>query len=381
MEKTKILMVLGSTDMGGAQMFVLNLLRNLDLNRFQVDFAVNFKEKGGGIGDEVLKLGCNIYYLPYFKVYNYLVVVKAWRHFLQSHRYDIVHGHSTNSAVVYLKVAKEMGCATIAHCHSAGFRGNIVQQFMKTLFTRHLGKVADYWFACSGKAAEHLYGKKYREYKDYYDIPNAINAEKYLYNETVAKKIRKEIGVKDDELLCGHVGTFSFPKNHIFLLSIFEDVLKIRPNAKLVCCGTGGLLNTIIDKAKEMGIQDKVIFPGVVKNCNEYMMAMDVFIFPSFFEGFPVSVIEAEATGLPVVMSDVITNEVDITDRIYRHSLEESSSEWAKTVCGISPRNRKLYNKTVTESKYNMKTSVKMIQSLYERLVTDSSNSASVSTT
>lgn len=373
-------MVLGSTGMGGAQMFVLNLLRNLDLNRFQVDFAVNFKEKNGGIGDEVQKLGCNIYYLPYFKVYNYLEVVNAWRQFLHNHRYDIVHGHSTNSAAVYLKVAKEMGCATIAHCHSAGFRGNYIERLMKVVFTRRIGEVADYWFACSGKAAEHLYGKKYREYKNYFDIPNAINAENYLYNETIAKKIRKEIGVKDDELLCGHVGTFSSPKNHMFLLTIFEDVLKLRPNAKLVCCGTGELLNSVLEKTKELGIQNRIIFPGVVKNCNEYMMAMDVFIFPSLFEGFPVSVIEAEATGLPVVMSNVITKEVDITDCIYRHSLHESSSEWAKTICGISSTDRKVYNKAVANSKYNMQTSVKMIQSLYERLVSDSSNSACVIT-
>lgn len=369
MKKIKILMVIGSVNMGGAQAFLLNLLRNMDLARYQVDFVVNFAERPGSIGDELRSMGCNIYTLPYFKVYNYWSFVKSWKHFLSEHKYDIVHGHSTNSASVYLKVAKQMGCVTIAHCHSAGFRGGTLHKLLKTYFTKRIRKVADYWFACSSIAAEHLYGEGYQNYNNYYLIPNAINAENYLFDKDIRNRIRYENGISDDDFLFGHVGSFTGPKNHIYLLSIFKEILSIKPNSKLICCGNGPLMNQVQEKARVLGILDRVIFPGIVKNCNEYMMAMDVLVFPSLFEGFPVTVIEAEATGLPVVMSDVITNEVDLTDCIHRLSFNNSPIEWAEVACDIVSGDRSKYNPIVIDSKYNMRTSAKMIMSLYDEMV------------
>ena len=369
MKKIKILMVIGSTNMGGAQMFILNLLRNMDLERYQVDFAVNFKEMEGGICQELRDMGCNIYSLPYFKVHNYFSFKKKWKEFLSVHKYEIVHGHSSNSASVYLDVAKEMGCVTIAHSHSAGFRGNLIHRVLKRFFASRIKKVADYWFACSSIAAEHLYGKDYRNHKNYYDIPNAIIANKYLYDENIATSIRESIGVGKKDFLCGHVGSFTAPKNHFLLLDIFKEVLKKNNNAKLVCCGAGTLLPQIKDRAKQLGIRDNVIFTGIVKNCNDYMMAMDVLIFPSLFEGFPMTIIEAEATGLPIIMSDVITEEVDITDCVYRMSLNDQPALWADNIVRFESKDRKVYNSIVEESKYNMKTGAKYIMSLYDQMI------------
>ena len=364
-EKIKVLMVLGSTEMGGAQTFILNLLRNIDFDRFEVNIAVNTDVEEGGVGDEMRQLGCNIYFWPYFKVYNYVRFVRFWRDFLSKHHYDIIHGHSTNSAAVYLKVAKEMGCATIAHSHSAGYRGNKLEQWVKSFYAKRVGKVADYWFACSNKAAERLFGNAYSTYPHYYDIPNAINAENYLYDPDRAREIRKQLGIGEDEFLCGHVGTFSDPKNHSFLIDVFYEVLKIKPNARLVCCGAGALMPLVKAKAEALGIAEKISFPGVVKNCNEYLMAMDVLVFPSLFEGFPITVIEAEATGLPVVMSDVITQEVDLTAQIHRHSLSDSPQVWAHTICESKDIDRRSQNRFIAESKYNMRTSIKMITNIY----------------
>lgn len=369
MKKTRILMVIGSTNMGGAQIFILNLLKNMDLERYQIDFAINFKEVEGGIGQELRNMGCNIYTLPYFKVYNYSTFKKCWKEFLTDHKYDIVHGHSSNSASVYLKVAKEMGCVTIAHSHSAGFRGNLIHRLMKRYFASQIRKVADYWFACSSIAAEHLYGKGYKDYNHYYDIPNGINAEKYRYDASISNRIRKSIGVNDGDFLCGHVGSFTSPKNHPFLLDIFKEVLKKKSNAKLICCGGGKLLPQIKERAQKLGIIDNIIFPGIVKNCNEYMMAMDVLIFPSLFEGFPMTIIEAEATGLPIVMSDVITTEVDITNCVQRLSLNDHPELWADNIINLKSGERSTYNCIVKDSKYNMKTGAKFIMSLYEGML------------
>lgn len=371
-EKIRILMALGNTGMGGAQAFVLNLIKNIDLSRFQVDLAVD-TEKPDGISEAVRSLGCIIYILPYFKVYNYPSYVKAWDIFFRTHHYDIVHAHSTNSASVYLKIAKRYGCATIAHSHSAGYRGNVIQRLVKKYYAHKVRGVADYWFACSDKAAERLFGADYRNYKNYYDIPNAINAENYFYSKEKAQKIRKELGVKDDELLCGHIGTFSTPKNHSFLIDIFSEVVKLNPKARFVCCGTGALLPAVKEKAEQMGVLDRIQFPGVVMNANEYMMAMDVFVFPSLFEGFPISIIEAEASGLPIVMSDVITEEVDMSELVNRKSLRDSSTEWARTIIRLKHNDRRAYNNLIAESKYNMRTSIKLISSLYEELAANKS--------
>lgn len=367
-DRISILMVLGSTEMGGAQMFILNLLRQIDRARFQIDLAVNSVAEEDGIAEECRTMGCQIYKLPYFKVYNYSVLVKQWRHFLNEHRYDIVHGHASNSASIYLKIAKETGCVTIAHSHSAGYRGGWMERQVKSFFASRVGRVADYWFACSDKAAERLFGKGYRNYERYYDIPNAIHAESYLYARDTALAVRRQYGIGDGELLCGHVGSFTTPKNHSFLLDVFAEVLKLRPDAKLMCCGTGGLMQQVKEKASAMGILDRVIFTGVVKNVDEYLMAMDVFIFPSLFEGFPISVIEAEAAGLPIVMSDVITKEVDMTGLVHRHSLKDTVAAWARTVCTLGPICRSDYNQVIADSKYNMITSIKLISSLYEEM-------------
>lgn len=369
MKKIKVLMVLGNTRMGGTQMFILNVLRNIDLERYQIDVAINFSAESGGIDDELKKYGCQIYYWPYFKVLNYFRFVRFWKKFFENHHYDIVHAHSTNSASIYLKVARLAGCVTIGHSHSTGYRGSFMQKQLKRYFAKKVGNVADYWFACSDDAARRLYGEKFKKFPQYYEIPNAINASSYLYNKKKAQNIRNQIGVKDGEFLCGHVGTFSAPKNHLFLIDIFAEILKYRPNSRLICCGTGILMPTIKEKARMLGVLNKIIFTGVVNNCNEYLMAMDVMIFPSLFEGFGFAVLEAEATGLPVVMSDVIPKDVDLTNCIHRMSLAYSPTQWAEMACSVKIQDRFACNTLITESKYNMRTSIKLISSLYEEMV------------
>lgn len=368
-KKIKILMVLGNTHMGGAQAFVLNVLRNINTDCFRIDFAINFYAEHDGIEDECRKYGCEFFIIPYFNVRNYFSFKKTWNDFFESHYYDIVYAHSTNSASIFLKIAKEHGIKTIAHSHSAGYRGGKIEKLTKKFFAKNVGKVADYWFACSDKAAERLYGKDYRKYPYYYDIPNAIDVEAYHFDESKRAASRISMGVADDTFLCGHVGTFSAPKNHVFLMDIFREVLVKKPNAKLVCCGAGALMYSIKEYAKEIKILDNIIFTGVVRNANEYMMAMDAFVFPSVFEGFPVSILEAQAAGLHTVMSDVITKEVDVTELIHRANLKQGPKEWADMVLNVEEVDRTQYNKVIADSKYNIKDAVRTFEKLYTDLV------------
>ena len=369
MGKIKILMVVGNTRMGGAQAFILNVLRNIDRSRFQIDLAINFYAECDGIEDECRSLGCNFYIVPYFKVYNYAGYCKAWKDLLSKYPYDIVYAHSTNSASIFLKIAKKYGCKTIAHSHSTGYRGNLLERYAKRIFASGVNKVSDYWFACSDKAAERLYGKDYIEYQYYYNIPNAIDSEKYRFNGDIRKKIREKIGVKEVEFLCGHLGTFSSPKNHKFLIEVFAEIVKQKPESKLVCCGAGALMPVVKEQAKELGILDKIIFPGVVNNANEFLMAMDSFIFPSTFEGFGVAILEAEAAGLPIVMSDVVPSDVDLTSLVHRMSLLDSPKLWADKILSINISDRESYNSAISETRYNIKETVKEFEKIYISLV------------
>lgn len=362
-------MVMGNTRMGGVQAFVLNLLRNIDLDRFQIDFAINFYAENNGIEDECKKYGCQFFILPYFKVWNYVSFSKKWKDFLKNHPYDIVYAHATNAASIFLNIAKKQGMKTISHSHSGGFRGGKLEQLSKKFFAKKVGKVSDYWFACSDIAATRLYGNDFRNYKHYYDIPNAIDVNKYKFDTKVRQSIRKSLAIEENTLLLGHVGTFSSPKNHKFLIDIFEEVLKINPNSRLICCGTGSLLPSIKEQAQSKGIIDKIIFPGVVKNINEYMMAMDAFVFPSLFEGFPVAVLEAQASGLPIFMSDSITRDVDLTDLVNRLSLSQNASKWSKYICDIRLYSeRSVYNDSISNTKYNVCLTIKWLENLYVEL-------------
>ena len=369
--RKRILMVLATPGIGGAEMYALNVVRYIDHCKFQVDFVVNSFASGKSIENECRSYGCEFFQLPAFKIYNYFSYCKAWRSFLKEHRYDIVHAHATNASSIFLRIAKEEGIKTIAHSHSAGYRGNGLEQGIKKLFAKGVGRVADYWFACSEAAALRLYGQKYKKYFNYYTIPNAINTDAYAFNLESRQKIRKQYGIEENAFVCGHVGSFTMPKNHRFLIDVFEEILKRKPDAILLCCGQGETMQDIKDYSRNKGILEKIVFAGVVDNVNEYLMAMDVFVFPSIFEGFPISVLEAEATGLPIIMSDVITREVDLTDLVHRCSINQPQSIWVNSVLNSNVADRGKYNMIISKSEYNVKTAIIRLEQLYSKLISE----------
>lgn len=362
-------MVLGNSGRGGSQAYVMNVLRNIDRSLFQIDFVFSDDEKGG-YGDEMRELGSKTYIIPFYKGYNYKEYSQSWIELLSQNHYDIVHAHATGAAAIYLRIAKRMGCITIAHSHSAAYRGTAFEQWVKKLLAKPVKKYSDYWFACSDKAAERLYGKNYKSYNNYYEIPNAINVEKFLFSENTRLRIRESLHVEDHELLCGHVGTFSVPKNHSFLIDVFELIHRKRPDSKLVLCGEGNLLPEVKAKVESKGLGECVIFTGNVTSVGDYLMAMDVMIFPSIFEGFPVTLVEAQATGLSVVYSDAITKEVQLTDKVVSLSLSEGGEKWATVVLKQDKKdNRTEYNSAIEKTRFNMQNSIKKLSQLYEQMI------------
>lgn len=374
MKIIKILMVLGNTGRGGSQSYAMNILRNIHRDRYHIDFVV-YKNPEEGYGSEMEHLGCKIFIVPQFKGYNYFNCKKAWEQLLSNEQYDVIHGHASNAAFIYLKIAKKKGCKTILHSHSAGFRGNKLEQFIKRRFSSEGKKYADYRFSCSEKASEKLFGQNYKTFSNYYLLPNAINVEKYKFNSNTRNYIREKIGVVDNSVfICGHVGSFSMPKNHKLLFEIFKKIKSRKPNSKLLLCGEGPLEKEILALINNNNLKEDVVMTGNIPNVFDYMMAMDVLIFPSLFEGLPVTVVEAQAAGLPVVMSDVITPEVKLTDIVKTCSLDDSVEKWVNCVLTFDKFDkieRESYNRIIQTSRFNMVESIKDLEEIYEKIVND----------
>lgn len=364
--KIKILMVLGNTARCGAQTYAVNVLKGIDRNQFQVDFAV-YNNPPNGYGNEILKIGSKIHIIPQFRIFNIYNYKRVFSKICKD--YDIVHGHVSSTASVYLRVAKAQGCKTIVHSHSAGYRGNALIRIIKKLYTKKAKKYADKWFACSDIAAERLFGDEHYCNINYHNIPNAIDLTIYRFDESCRLKIRRMHGIDENAFVCGHVGSLTTPKNHKFLLDIFKHILESKKTAKLIICGDGVLMSSVKEYAEKLGIAPSVIFTGNIPNVNEYLMAMDVFVFPSIFEGFPTVTIEAQSAGLFVVASDRITKEVSLTPNIMYLSLEQTAVEWSEKILKLKNVDKIEANDIIKKTRYNLDLSIKEISNIYITMI------------
>lgn len=330
-EPIRVLHVLGGTNLGGAESRVMDLYRHIDRERLQFDFAVHSQEPGF-FDQEIENMGGRIYRLPRFKVYNWIFYKHAWKHFFAAHtEFAAVHGHMTSTAAIYLPVAKHSGVAkTIAHARSAGTDAGI-KGILTRLIRKNLWKRTDYCFACSELAGEAVYGKQACMQGMVHVIPNAITLNKYTYDPAVREQMRSRHSL-EDKLIVGHVGRFHAAKNHGFLLEVFAKFAENRSDTVLYLLGEGSGMEAAKQKAAELGITDKVVFAGQKQNVADYYQMFDVLLFPSLYEGMPGTVLEAQAAGLPCLISDTITPEAGVTGLVTYKSLKDSAQEWAETL-------------------------------------------------
>lgn len=334
----KILQVGLGNNPGGMEAFVMNYFRELAKQGISFDFVSMY----GTIAheQEILKLGGRVFYVPNVKK-DYFGYVKAFRELLQREKYDIVHVNMLSAAnIVPLRLAKQAGVGkVIAHSHNASAPG-LVRKLMDKWNRPGLNRYADMKLACSETAGRWLFGDSVFERGEVTVVSNAIDTRKYSFSLENREAVRRQHGVGDG-ILVGHVGRFQVQKNHQAIVQIFNEVQKIMPTARLCLVGDGELKEKIREELQQLGILQKVIFAGVCPDVERYLSAMDVFLFPSLFEGLPFTLLEAQANGLPCVISDSITEEaVLLKEKILRLSLEESGPKWAKAVIFCAEKGR-----------------------------------------
>ena len=371
--KIVVLQVLGGLNVGGAESRIMDILRNIDRDKIQYDFLLHSLGPDA-YEEEAKSLGANIYRVPRFNLVNTPAYKKAMKAFFSSHpEIDIVQGHITSSASIYLPIAKKCGVkATIAHTRSAGVDKDL-RGYLTLMLTKHLDKKCDYMWACSTEAAISVFGQ------DNYDkglvrvIPNAIDVDKFACNkDDEIKKICDEYNLAD-KFVVGHVGRFNDVKNHTFLIDVFAEIAKLRDDAVLMMVGKGPLMDSIREKVKGLGLADKVIFTGGRSNVKDYYANMDVLVFPSKYEGLPGTIVEAQSSLVPCLISDVITKDVDVTGLVEYESLSAEAVKWAKDAIKLYDYTRDITieqaSQALKERGFDVTSQVGKLKRIYERLV------------
>jgi len=364
----RVLHVLGELNRGGAETMVMNLYRNIDRTKLQFDFVKHTSYKCD-YDDEIIDLGGKIHIISRYNGLNHNIYKKEWYNLLKGNPgYKILHGHMRSTASIYLNIGKRLGLITISHSHSTS-SGSGVYAIVKNILQYRIRNIADYFFACSKSAGEWLFGKEKCQSEYFYILNNAIDAKQYRFNSEIREKKRKELGI-GGKLVIGHVGRFHPSKNHIFLVEIFKEIYNRNADSVLMLVGDGELYHTLNEKVKRLGLEKNVIFTGVRSDIPELLQAMDVFVFPSLYEGLGMALIEAQAAGLPCVVADTIPREAFITNLIKRVPLESKLSVWADQIleCAVNTKRIDTYEEIV-RSNYDIKSVAKWLEDFYLKLI------------
>ena len=357
----RILHILQRMEAGGTQALLMNLYRNIDRNKIQFDFLVEYPNKQF-YDDEIKKLGGKIFYTNVRNDYNIFKFKKEIKKIINENNYKIVHVHAYTIGYFALKAAKECGVPVrIAHSHSNSMTNDMKKPLKKILQKLFLVHATDF-MACSQEAGRYLFNNKKFEI-----LNNAIDSKKFIFNNNTRDKIRKELNI-NDSFVVGHVGRLKIEKNHKFIINVFKKIKDEKENSKLIFIGDGPYKKQILDFVKKENLEEDVMVLGNKNNINEYLQAMDIFIFPSKYEGLGIAAIESQAAGTPIIISNGVPDETIISPICFKMSLEEDSyEEWAKKAINLSSSELSHSNmqKYVVEAGFDLKSTVNRIQEYY----------------
>ncbi len=365
--KTHVLYVISDLlqGRGGIQSMVLAIYQHIDRSRVQIDFVIH-QDYAPSFVSFVKELGSKVYQAPQFKQAGPLAYIRWWRKFFKKHpEYKIVHGHMEAYMSLYLLLAKYYGRLTIGHGHALTPKRSFVARMINTVALFPLRWVADYHFACSVTAGEYLFGKQTVKKPSFHVIPNARDTKLFAYNPDTRQQMREKLGLTDC-FVVGHIGRLMEVKNHSFLLKIFAEIYKKNTQARLLLVGDGPLKEQLLAQTKQLGVESAVIFADNVANPQDYYQAMDVFVFPSLYEGLGMALIEAQIGGLPCVFSDNLPVEVDLQAGLcYRVSLTEPPEKWADVILAQGGTERISRAKEAADKGFEIAVIAKQLEKFY----------------
>jgi len=329
--KSKILCMIGSMNAGGAETFLMKIYRQIDKEKYQLDFYVTQQNKGF-YDDEISTLGGKIIRAipksknPFKSFVSIYKTVKTYKY----KRVIRISQHSLSSIDLF---AAKLAGAKILVFRSSNSKtgGSSINTFLHFFFRPFAKLIPNIKLAPSHEAAEFMFGKNYNKNQNTYIIKNGIPVEDFTFSNQTRLNKRNELNF-NNKFIVGHIGRLNKQKNHFFLIEVFEQILKRNDNSLLILVGSGELKNALMDKVEEKRIADKVIFLGVRSDIPQLLMAFDLMIFPSLFEGLPNVLIEAQATGLKCIVSDSISKEVKVSNNLIFKNIQDEPIEWTKEV-------------------------------------------------
>lgn len=373
-EKIKVLFYTELWANAGIESVIMSLFRNFDLSNISVDIMAS-QNLSNFYDEEIEKLGGKkIITLDgeYDSPAKRMIANRsAFEKAIRENHYDVVHIHMCNAAAMqYGKIAKKNGVKIVAyHSHNTNLSTNYraIKTIIHNISKIYYEKYADAFFSCSDLASKWMFTKRTIKKGKVTIINNAIDLQKFEFNEEERKKYRKKLNV-GNKFLMGHIGRFAVAKNHPFLIDIFYELHKINPDSMLLLIGEGEDEQIIKRKVAELGINEDVIFYGVTKEIPQMLWAMDAFVLPSLFEGNPVVGIEAQAASLPCFFSDTITKMCKLTDMANYLSLEEDPKFWAKAILKNNVQ-RNSTRSIMEKSGYDIRTIARDVQNKYFELL------------
>lgn len=370
----RVLQVMGGLKRGGLETFSMNMYRSIDRNKIQFDFLLT-QVAGGDYEEEAKSMGANIYHMP-ARNKGYKAYKQALDDFFREHHdYAAVHLHiSSLTSIDPAYFAKKYGIPIrILHSHSSSIQKSLRLYWVHTIL-HYINKskvhtYATHYLGCSDKALDWVY--KYTGVRSKAKmINNGIDCEQYRFNQTVRDEVRKEFSIGEDDFVIGHVGRFIPLKNQSFLIDILEELHKTMSEVKILFVGEGDTMEEVKLKVESKGLMNLVIFTGVRSDVARLMQAMDIFVMPSWFEGLPVSLVEAQAAGLPIVASDTISHESDLSGTILFKSIKEPAVNWAKSIVEWQAKWVRSDNiELIKKSGFDSNTTVKQLIEIYNKNV------------
>lgn len=332
MKPLRVLQVFTILNRGGAETNLMNYYRQIDREVVQFDFLVHRQEEGA-YEEEIKKLGGQIFRLPALNPLRIKHYKEAVKKFFDDHSdYQIIHGQCSELGVFIYEESKRRNIPVIiAHAHNSPKLSDYDLKFLfREMWKNKMRKSINAYFTCGQDAAKWLFGKRLSGQS--YQMNNAVNTEKFAFDLELQKKEKAELSAGND-LFFFHVGRFNKQKNHRFLIEIFSEIVKLQPKSHLFLVGEGSLKTTVEKQVNQVNLREKVTFLGLRDDVAALFQAMDVFLFPSLFEGLPVALVEAQASGILCAIANTISAEaILVPENVKVYALTDSAKFWAEEI-------------------------------------------------